>query len=168
MVPQCNRRPRLIVDYSYSGVNDDTAQLSPHEAMQFGRALPRLLERIVYASPAYGPVQVGKIDIADGFYRIGISPHGAPRPGVILPMTTGKPLVAIPLALPMEWIESPPYFTAVTETACDLMNATLRASAPLPPHPLESLASTPPSEGDAALGLFHPSHTVMRTWMIFC
>jgi hypothetical protein len=42
-VPQRGRRPRLIVDLSYYGVNVDTLKLAPHEAMQFGRALDCLL-----------------------------------------------------------------------------------------------------------------------------
>jgi hypothetical protein len=45
-VPQRGRRPRLIVDLSFYGVNVDTVKLAPHEAMQFGRALERLLFRI--------------------------------------------------------------------------------------------------------------------------
>ena len=35
-VPQRDRRPRLIVDYSFSGVNAETVKLTPPEAMQFG------------------------------------------------------------------------------------------------------------------------------------
>ena len=43
VVPQRDRRPRLIVDYSFSSVNADTVPLAPKEAMQFGRALDRVL-----------------------------------------------------------------------------------------------------------------------------
>lgn len=145
VVPQRNRRPRLIVDYTFSGVNAETARLAPHEAMQFGKALQRVLAKLVQADPVYGPVRLAKIDIADGFYRIGIQPRDVPRLGVILPSDTATPLVALPLALPMGWVESPPYFTSVTETACDLLNDTLRRWDHLPPHRLESLASTPPN-----------------------
>ena len=35
VVPQRDRRPRLIVDYTFWGVNYDTARLAPKEAMQF-------------------------------------------------------------------------------------------------------------------------------------
>lgn len=146
VVPQRNRRPRLIVDYTYSGVNEETARIAPPEAMQFGKALQRILRRLVHANPRYGPVWLAKIDIADGFYRISLRPSHVPRLAVILPTTTAEPLVALPLALPMGWVESPPYFTAVTETACDLLNAALqqRAARP-PPHRLESVAATPPA-----------------------
>ena len=148
-VPQRDRRPRLIVDYSYSNVNQETVLLAPHEAMQFGRALHRVLERIVRADPRYGPVTLSKIDIADGFYRVWLQLADIPKLGVILPTSPGRPfLIAFPLALPMGWVESPPYFTACTETACDLANSALhsrprvRSSA----HRLEAVAATPPPD----------------------
>lgn len=156
VVPQRNRRPRLIVDYTFSEVNQDTIKLAPNEAMQFGLTLQRLLSRIVDANPCYGAVKLAKIDIADGFYRISLQPADIPKLGVILPArsaVTAEALVALPLALPMGWVESPPYFTSVTETACDLTNAALRAGTLLPRHDLEPLAATPPVEAaKGALG----------------
>ncbi|KAI2489204.1 hypothetical protein MHU86_25381 [Fragilaria crotonensis] len=57
----------------------------------------------------------------------------------------------------MGWVESPPYFTAVTETACDLLNAALRRGWDHPPpHPLESLAATQPA---TPVGTAMPSTT---------
>ena len=53
--------------------------------MQFGKALQRVMGKVVAADPRYGPVWLGKIDIADGFYRIGLQPSDIPRLGVILP-----------------------------------------------------------------------------------
>jgi hypothetical protein len=45
----------------------------------------------------------------------------------------------------MGWVESPPYFTAATETACDLTNQAIAQDWRMPPpHRLESLAHTPP------------------------
>ena len=145
VAPQRDRRPRLIVDYTYSGVDDEMARLAPAKAMQFGRAFQRVLNKVVHARPAYGPVYLAKIDIADGFYRIGLYHRDIPRLGMILPTARGDPLVALPLALPMGWVESPPYFTSVTETACDLLNAALQRWDTPQPHPLETLAATPPS-----------------------
>jgi hypothetical protein len=52
VVPQ-HKRPPTIVDYTYSGVNADTAPLCAPEAMQFGRALLRILQRIVHADPSW-------------------------------------------------------------------------------------------------------------------
>lgn len=90
VVPQRNRRSRLIVDYTHSGVNEETVRLAPPEAMQFGKALQRILAKIVHVDPSYGPVYLAKIDIADGFYRIAIRSHDVPRLGVILPTSDGS------------------------------------------------------------------------------
>lgn len=149
VIPQRDRRPRLIVDYSFSGVNEDTIPLAPKEAMQFGRALQRVMATIVHSDPRYGPVYLSKIDIADGFYRVWLHIADIAKLGVVLPTAPGEPpVVAFPLTLPMGWVESPPYFTAITETACDLANANLSRHhhAHLPVHRLEAVAATPPPE----------------------
>ena len=123
VVPQKERRPRIIVDYSYWDLNKDTVKLAPAKAMQFGRALECLITKVVHADPRYGPVKFIKIDIADGFYRIWIRAHDIPKLGVVFPSLAGEePLIAFPLVLPMGWTESPPYFCAATETATDIAN----------------------------------------------
>jgi len=70
VVPQQDRRPRTICDYTYCCINPETQALAPQEAMQFGRALPRILEKILHSNSHFGPVYVSKVDITDGFYRI--------------------------------------------------------------------------------------------------
>lgn len=121
VVPQRNRRPRLIVNYTWSALNSETLKLAPHKAMQFGHTLQQALSQIVHADPQYGPVNLAKINIADGFYRVWVQICDIPKLSVALPSAPHMPpLVAFPLALPMGWVESPPYFTALTETACDL------------------------------------------------
>jgi hypothetical protein len=70
VVPQRDRRPRTIVDYTFSFVNADTANLAPRESLQFGHALHRILRKIRFANTDYGPVYLLKVDIADGFYRV--------------------------------------------------------------------------------------------------
>jgi hypothetical protein len=118
--------------------------------MQFGRALQRVMSKIVYADPKYGPVYLAKIDIADGFYRVWLQIADIRKLGVTLPTSSGQPLlVAFPLALPMGWVESPPYFTTLTETACDLANNELRAREKRTrntAHRLEAVAATPPPD----------------------
>jgi len=127
VVPQCTRRPRPIMDYSFTGVNQASLPLSPFQSMQFGHALPRLLQRIAYANPSHGLPLLLKLDMADGYYRIRLSPEAALE------------LVGIPLCIPMGWTHSPPYFCSFTETAADLANLALSSSLPdmAPPHPLE-------------------------------
>ena len=127
MVPQRDCRPRLIVDYNFLDVNAETILLAPAEAMQFGRALQRVLKRIVEADRRFGPNYLSKIDIADGFYRVWLRVADIPKLDIVLPTTQNQPpLIAFPLALPMGWVELPPYFTVLTETACDIANDLLR------------------------------------------
>jgi hypothetical protein len=47
VLPQRDRRPRSIIDYSFYHINDDTVLMAPPEAMQFGKALWRILSAIV-------------------------------------------------------------------------------------------------------------------------
>ena len=170
VVPQRNRRPRLIVDLSFFMVNQETLPVAPAEAMQFVRALQRLLQRILLADPVHGPVYIAKIDIADGFYRVALNPRDTPKLAVLLPQIGNEePMVAIPHVLPMGWVASPPYFSAVTETAADVMNHRLPQAKEEPPHQLELVAlpptvvSTAPTETAAAKETRIPSAAPIAT-----
>jgi hypothetical protein len=150
VVPQRNRRPRLINDLSFSEVNADTVKTGPAEAMQFGRALTRILYQVRHANPEFGPVYASKLDVADGFYRLGVNARQALRLACLLPRDQQEPqLVAIPLALPMGWVESPPYFCAATETVADLANSRLNLRQ-VPRHRLEDAALHPTAPVDSA------------------
>lgn len=116
MVPQHNQRPQTIVDYTWSGINQDTIPLTPKESMQFGQIMQQLLQQLPWAHPQFGPIHMGKVDIANGFYRIDIQPSHTPKLTVALPTAKNTKLVAIPLCLPMGWVESPPYFCCITKT----------------------------------------------------
>ena len=52
------------------------------EAMQFGRALERILYQIRYANPKFGHVHLGKVDLADGFYRLRLAISSIMKLGV--------------------------------------------------------------------------------------
>ena len=144
-VPQRDRRPRIINDYTFSGVNPSTLKLSPEAAMQWGRAFHRMLWYIFTADRRHGSVLLSKTDLANGFYQIPLTPSGALKLAVPFPSDEGEePLLAIPTRLPMGWTESPPAFSSVTETIADLVNEKLAASPDIPPkHHLEAAASTP-------------------------
>ena len=146
VVPQHSRRPRLICDYSFHGQNADTLPIAPMEAMQFGRALERYLRRIVLADPRFGPVKMIKVDLSDGFYRIWVRTDDVPKLGMAYPSPADDPLIAFPLALPMGWTNSPPLFTAVTETIADVTNQRLLKRRKVSPHQLEDLADSPPPD----------------------
>ena len=144
-IPQRERRPRTIIDYTYSGVNDSTLKLAPQESMQWGRTLQRLLWMIHTADRRQGPVLMSKTDLSDGFYQYQVTASGALMLATPFPSGPGEPpLVSIPTRLPMGWTESPPNFSAGTETIADLANEALETSVELPPpHPLEHLADSP-------------------------
>ena len=123
VVPQRERRPRWIGDYTWSGVNGDCNPLAPLEAMQFGQALQRVLRTVLLADPKHGPVQIMKVDISDGFYRVNLRINDIPKLALVFPSIDGlQPLVALPLVLPMGWSYSPAPFSAATETITDIAN----------------------------------------------
>ena len=149
VIPQRDRRPRLFVDYAFSKVNAETVRLAPpDEAMQFGRTLQHVLTTsIAHANPRYGPPKLAKIDIAGGFYRVWLLSSDMPKFDVVLRCRGGVPLTAFLLALPMGWVESPPNFTMLTVTACDLANQAMSQHGRLPAeHRLEATANTPPAD----------------------
>jgi len=138
------RKPRLLCDHSWYPVNKDTVAHAPAEAMQFGGALQRILRLIRSANPAHGPVYLAKYDIKDGFYRLALDPLQCLRLSIILPKYDDEPqLVAVPMACTMGWVQSPPTFCAMSETATDLIND--RIDSPdyePPPHRLDNLVTT--------------------------
>jgi hypothetical protein len=148
VVPQQNRCPHLIVDYTYYNVNQEMVILSPKEVMHFGQALERILYHIRHANPHYGVVYLGKVDLADGFYQVWVAAGDIASLGVVLPRYADEDqLVAFPLTLTMGWVESPLYFCAFTETVANIAKA-LPKNVDLPKHLLEHLANTKPSDED--------------------
>jgi hypothetical protein len=55
------RRPRVLVDHTWFGVNEHTVTELPPEVMQFGGALPRILWLLRHADPDLGPVYLAKL-----------------------------------------------------------------------------------------------------------
>jgi hypothetical protein len=161
VVPQRDRRPRVIIDYTFSDVNLHTIDNVPKESMQFGQTFFRLLHRIHHVNRSFGPVYLIRIDLADGFYRIPLQPKDIPTLAVAFPHNDNEPpLVAFPLVLPMGWVNSPPIFCAFTETIADLANRNLRFQAhPPAPHRLTTIADNPNQVTDEP-----PSTIESSTW----
>jgi hypothetical protein len=116
VVPQRDRRPRPIMDYSYYSINQHSFPLHPAHAMQFGATLQRILQRLVYSNPCHGPPLLAKVDLADGYYRVPISATASQQLAVLIPNdapSPSPPLVAFPLTLPMGWAHSPPILLRV-------------------------------------------------------
>jgi hypothetical protein len=143
MVPQQERRPRWIVDYSWWNVNQETLLLAAIEAMQFGHALDRILREILLANPHLGPIALMKLDISNGFYRIALNVDDISKLGVAFPTPSGhEPLIAFPLVLPMGWKNSPPIFSTATKTIADLTNIRIRNNVQPHHHPLDDAADS--------------------------
>jgi hypothetical protein len=144
------------VDYSFYDVTQETLQLGPKEAMQFGRVLERILYKIGIPTHAMA-VYIGKVDLANGFYQVWLSMGAIPKLAVALPVYKGEaPMVALPLTLPMGWMDSVPYFCSPTETVADIANSKLTSVHQLP-QPLEKLANTlPPDRADTTPPTLNP------------
>jgi hypothetical protein len=92
------------------------------------------------------PVYLSKIDIADGFYRIGIRSEDVPKLGVLFPARDGEEqLIGFPLVLPMGWYQFPPIFSAATETVADLANQHLKLRLPTAAHRLDDVSEVAPT-----------------------
>ena len=104
VIPQRNRCPRWIGNYAWSEVNQDVVPLAPMDAMQYGRAIDRILREISVSNPKYGPGR---------FLKSEPTHWGYPETSIDLPrhdIPGRQRLVALPLCLPMGCKMSPPRF----------------------------------------------------------
>ena len=123
VVPQKEHRDRIIVEYTFSGVNQATTSLAP-DSLKFGHALPRYLERLHRSDTRHGPVYMSKTDVADALMQIRLALHAIPTVAALLPAQPGEsPLIAFPMVLPR------------------LMSGNINED----PHHLSNVADTPPT-----------------------
>ena len=150
-VEQKERRPRFITNLSSGvvSVNDDTIAYAPEETMQFGGTFNRIGYRVRHANPKFGPVNIDKNDVANGYCRVIMAAKTLLGAAVLLPEYEGEDqLVGIPLSLTMGWTESPRAFCAVTETITDIANQQMHRRY-APPHRLEKVLE----KGDVAAAI---------------
>jgi hypothetical protein len=88
-------------------------------------ALDRIIWNAVEAIPQHGIGNLSRYELTDSFMRVSLSPSIILKLAVAAPTTLPDkhPLIAVPVVLPMGWMESPPAFCMVTETIADLVNA---------------------------------------------
>ena len=77
-IPQRGRKPRLIYDFSWSGLNNAVTQVALKESMRFGKALYRVIDCIIIAPPELGHTLLNKVDLADAYMRIWVRPEEIP------------------------------------------------------------------------------------------
>jgi hypothetical protein len=136
VVPQRDRRGRIILDLSFpvypedkkhkepiqAGVNETTAKLAPQGPVRkIGQVFRRLLNLISEAE-AGEVVMLAKIDLSDGFWRMLVAEDQQWNFAYVMPDPPGAPIrIVVPSALQMGWAESPAYFCAATETGQDII-----------------------------------------------
>lgn len=123
VVPQQDCHPH----YSFDGTNQACLSIAPQATMQFGTALQQILQCLAHCNEQYGPPLMAKVDLADGFYRIPLSPEASLALAVIIPsdIPSQPSLISPPLMLLMllmGWTHSPPYFCAYMETITNIAN----------------------------------------------
>ena len=143
-VPQRGHRPRIINDYTFSGVNVGSHKMAPSVAMQWWQTLHRIIWLIFNSEQRHGLVFLSKKDLSDSFYQIHLTPSGALKIAVPFPNKFNRPkLVVISTRLLMVWTDLPPDFSATTETISDIENELLKFSPCIPPdHSLEHATFT--------------------------
>jgi hypothetical protein len=187
VVPQRNRRGRMILDLSFAvrrgqkgkrgrkrksteedilqpSVNDTTVRLAPDGPVkELGNVLPRILD-FMSTVPAEEHIYFAKIDLADGYWRMIVDPDERWNFAYVLPSRPGQPIrIVIPSALQMGWNESPAYFCATTETARDVAQTWIDDGTKLPPHPMEPLTvPTVPARRQTSTG---PKHQMTAVYV---
>ena len=87
-------------------------------------------------------IRFAKLDIKDGFCRLGVSDEDAWNFCYVLPSLTAVDNIndieiVVPNSLQMGWCESPPLFCSVSETSRDIIEVLLQ-QADLPSHKFEN------------------------------
>ena len=142
VIPQRGRKPRLIYDFSWSGLNEAVTQVDHKEAMRFGKALYEVIDCILNSSPKLGPTFLSKVDLVDAYMRIWVRLEDIPLVASLVPKATPdeEHLLGFHLAIPTGYVESAAFFCATTKIFKDRVLDTLSTRLTLPPHHLENLA----------------------------
>ena len=176
VVPQKNRRGRIILDLSFPvyprsttrrrtqqplvpSVNDSTKKLAPDTPVrELGNVLWRIFDLMGRATQT-DDIHFQKIDLSDGFWRMVVEEDQKWNFCYVLPQKPGaEPKLVVPSALQMGWAESPGFFAATTETVRDLTHVDVRNTKADPQtHPMEHFAEphTPPRRRHPSLPDLH-------------
>ena len=150
-IPQRGRKPRLIYDFSWSGLNNAVTKVAHKEAIRFGKALYRVINCSLTAPPKLGPTFLNKVDLPDAYMRIWVRLKDIPLVELLVPKATTneEQLARFHLSIPMGYVESVAFFCATTERVKDQALETLSMHHTAPPHHLENLPDTKPPETSA-------------------
>ena len=156
MVPHKSKKFRVILDLTFKlkrkdgslweSVNSATTKHAKQNSMsQLGSVVRRLIATMADHYDPGKPFAFSKLDIKDGFWRLGVNDSDAWNFCYVLPKDGGydnidDTLIVVPNCLQMGWTESPPYFCTASETARDVIQEVLLPNMKdLPKHYLEDL-----------------------------
>ena len=94
-VTQAHLRPRLILNLSTHpdsdtlSVNDTTNREAAQESLQFGWALPRILQAVWETEPVQSPVQVSKADVTNVYHCGTVKPPQVDAFAYVIPFAPG-------------------------------------------------------------------------------
>jgi hypothetical protein len=94
---------------------------------------------VMFSAPEDFTILFSKIDLSDGFWRMSVAPSDRYKFAFTVPGSC-PPLLAIPDAPQMGWVNSPAYFTVATDSGCTLVYTLLQQlshQSHTQPHPLE-------------------------------
>jgi hypothetical protein len=155
-IPHKSKAYRSILDLSFqlrlenrgvrAAVNDTTTKTAPKGAIdQIRECLSRIIHAFAEADPT-AKIFMAKWDIKDGFWQMDCANGEEWNFAYVLPQLEGEPIkLVIPTSLQMGWVESPPYFCAATETACDVCTEYIKQQVgALQPHKFDKYVGGDP------------------------
>jgi hypothetical protein len=107
---------------------------------ELGNFLPQIIYAVGTAPASKGPILFSKLDIKDGYWHMVIPADDEWNFANALPKQdpSEETILVIPAALQMGWTNSPAFFCAASETACNVEEMLAREpQGSLPPHVLE-------------------------------
>ena len=85
---QRGRKPRLIYDFSWSGLNKAVTQVAHKEAIRFGKSLYRVIDCILTVLLKLGPTLLNKVYLADAYMCIWLRLEDIPSVAFLVPKAT--------------------------------------------------------------------------------
>ena len=154
LILQSDRRPWIIYDYTFIGINDAVARQAPQEVIQFGMAFKRLLGKILSMEPAYVPVFLSDVDLSNSYMRVWVRPEDLPHLAFVIVLYPSdlEPLICFHLSLPMGFVDLSQLFCCTTETVDDMVNTLLIEGHTPSPNPLDALSDSTPAADEAVGG----------------
>jgi hypothetical protein len=159
-IPHKSKAFRSILDLSFllrlrdgtklPAINDSTTKTAPSGAIN---QLGHLLQQVIHAfteADKHNKIFMAKWDIKDGFWRLDTKTGDEWNFAYVLPQLPGEPVkIVVPLLLQMGWVESPPYFCAVTETSCNIATTYCETKiSTLPSHKFDDLVPADDAVGE--------------------